>query len=143
MTAPLWTAADAAKATGGRVAGDWEANGISIDSRTVRRAICSWRCRPRGTGMISSPMRWTRAPWPLVSRVPEGVDPARLLIVPDVLEGLADLGRAARARTSAKVIAVTGSVGKTTVKEMLRVTLGAQGRPMRRRPVSTTTGACP
>jgi UDP-N-acetylmuramoyl-tripeptide--D-alanyl-D-alanine ligase len=45
-----------------------------------------------------------------------------------VLEGLADLGRAARARTGAKVIAVTGSVGKTTVKEMLRAALSPQGR---------------
>jgi UDP-N-acetylmuramoyl-tripeptide--D-alanyl-D-alanine ligase len=64
----------------------------------------------------------------LVSRIPEGVDPERLLIVPDVLEGLADLGRAARARTKAKVVAVTGSVGKTTVKEMLRAALSPQGR---------------
>jgi UDP-N-acetylmuramyl tripeptide synthase len=69
----------------------------------------------------------------LVSRNPEGVDPARLLIVPDVLEGLADLGRAARARTGAKVVAVTGSVGKTTVKEMLRADArGAGPHPCRR-----------
>ena len=37
----------------------------------------------------------------------------RLLIVPDVLDGLRDLARAARARSQAKIIAVTGSVGKT------------------------------
>jgi UDP-N-acetylmuramyl pentapeptide synthase len=60
-----------------------------------------------------------------------------------VLEGLADLGRAARARTGAKVVAVTGSVGKTTVKEMLRKTL-CRGRaaPMPPRRASTTIGAC-
>ncbi|MFW5881978.1 MAG: UDP-N-acetylmuramoyl-tripeptide--D-alanyl-D-alanine ligase, partial [Roseicyclus sp.] len=57
----------------------------------------------------------------------DGVDPARLLIVPDVMEGLRGLAREARARTKAKVVAVTGSVGKTTVKEMLRAALSPQG----------------
>lgn len=52
---------------------------------------------------------------------------ARLLIVPDVLAGLVDLAHAARARTQAKVIAVTGSVGKTSTKEALRLVLSAQG----------------
>jgi len=64
----------------------------------------------------------------LVSRIPEGVAPdAPLLVVPDVLQGLRDLAIAARARSFAKVVAVTGSVGKTGVKEMLRACFGAQG----------------
>ena len=46
----------------------------------------------------------------------------------DVLEALASLASAARARTDAKVIAVTGSVGKTGTKDMLRVALQDQGR---------------
>ena len=65
----------------------------------------------------------------LVSRMPEGCnedDP--LLIVPDVLEGLVALGRAGRARSGARVVAVTGSVGKTSTKEMLRAVLAGQGR---------------
>jgi UDP-N-acetylmuramoyl-tripeptide--D-alanyl-D-alanine ligase len=48
--------------------------------------------------------------------------------VPDVLKALEDLGRAARARAKARVVGVTGSVGKTSTKEMLRVVLGGQGR---------------
>ncbi len=52
---------------------------------------------------------------------------ARLLVVDDVLTGLVDLARASRARLGAKVIAVTGSVGKTSTKEALRVVLGSQG----------------
>jgi len=52
---------------------------------------------------------------------------APLLIVDDVLEALRDLARAARARSSAKVIAVTGSVGKTGTKEALRLALSADG----------------
>jgi UDP-N-acetylmuramoyl-tripeptide--D-alanyl-D-alanine ligase len=47
--------------------------------------------------------------------------------VPDVLAGLGALARAARARSAAKVIAVTGSVGKTSTKEALKIALGATG----------------
>jgi UDP-N-acetylmuramoyl-tripeptide--D-alanyl-D-alanine ligase len=54
-------------------------------------------------------------------------DDAPLLVVDDVLAGLVDLGRAARARLAARVIAVTGSVGKTSTKEALRRVLAAQG----------------
>ena len=50
-----------------------------------------------------------------------------LLVVDDVLEGLERLGVAARDRTRAMVVAVTGSVGKTTTKELLRAALGASG----------------
>jgi UDP-N-acetylmuramoyl-tripeptide--D-alanyl-D-alanine ligase len=52
---------------------------------------------------------------------------AALLIVDDVLAALRDLARAARARTQAKVIAVTGSVGKTGTKEALRLALTPDG----------------
>ena len=52
---------------------------------------------------------------------------APLLVVNDVLEGLRDLARAARARAAAKVIAVTGSVGKTSTKEALRLALSHEG----------------
>ncbi|WP_438274309.1 UDP-N-acetylmuramoylalanyl-D-glutamyl-2,6-diaminopimelate--D-alanyl-D-alanine ligase [Nitrobacter sp.] len=51
-----------------------------------------------------------------------------LLIVEDVLAALCDLARASRARLSAQVIAVTGSVGKTSTKEALRSVLAAQGK---------------
>ncbi|MGD9920825.1 MAG: UDP-N-acetylmuramoylalanyl-D-glutamyl-2,6-diaminopimelate--D-alanyl-D-alanine ligase [Pseudorhodoplanes sp.] len=52
---------------------------------------------------------------------------APLLVVDDVLEGLRDLARAARARFAGKVIAVTGSVGKTSTKEALRLVLAREG----------------
>ncbi len=51
-----------------------------------------------------------------------------LYIVHDVLRALEDLGRAARARSTAKIIAVTGSVGKTSTKEALRTVLGHFGQ---------------
>jgi len=49
------------------------------------------------------------------------------LMVDDVLEGLRDIARAARARSAAKVTAVTGSVGKTGTKEALRLALTPDG----------------
>jgi len=52
---------------------------------------------------------------------------APLLVVPNVLAGLRDLAAAARARTAAKVIGVTGSVGKTGTKEALRLALSKDG----------------
>ena len=52
---------------------------------------------------------------------------APLLVVPDVLEALTALARAARARSAAKFIGVTGSVGKTGTKEALRLALSSDG----------------
>ncbi len=50
-----------------------------------------------------------------------------LLIVPDVLDGLRDLARAARERSPAKIVGVTGSVGKTSTKEALLLALSKDG----------------
>ena len=52
---------------------------------------------------------------------------ARLLVVDDVLGALVELAHASRARSQARVIAVTGSVGKTSTKEALLHVLSAQG----------------
>ena len=52
---------------------------------------------------------------------------APLLVVDDVLGALNDLAKASRARSQAKIVAVTGSVGKTGTKEALRLVLGRQG----------------
>ncbi len=60
----------------------------------------------------------------LVSRA---VDGGPLLTVANTLRGLEDLARASRARSHAKIVAVTGSAGKTTTKEMLRLACGALG----------------
>jgi len=64
----------------------------------------------------------------VVHRLPEGVDPARLLVVEDTFQALQALARFARARAeAARVVGVTGSVGKTGTKEMLALALSALG----------------
>ncbi len=52
---------------------------------------------------------------------------APLIIVPDVLQALEKLAQAARKRSGAKIIAITGSVGKTTTKEALKQALATAG----------------
>ncbi|HHB82242.1 MAG TPA: UDP-N-acetylmuramoyl-tripeptide--D-alanyl-D-alanine ligase, partial [Devosia sp.] len=51
-----------------------------------------------------------------------------LIIVPDALGGLEDIARAARARSNAKIVAITGSAGKTTTKSMVEKILGRAGQ---------------
>jgi len=129
MTA-LWTAAEAAAATGGEARGDWRATGVSIDTRTLQPGdlFVALKAARDGHDFVVQALE-NGAAAALVSHVPEGLAAdAPLLIVPDVLDGLEALGVAARARTKARVIAVTGSVGKTTTKEMLRTALSALGK---------------
>ncbi|SEN58812.1 UDP-N-acetylmuramoyl-tripeptide--D-alanyl-D-alanine ligase [Gemmobacter aquatilis] len=128
MTA-LWTSTEAAAATGGQATTAWQAQGVSIDTRTLRPGDLFVALKDvRDAHDFVAQALAAGAAAALVSHIPEGVSPdAPLLIVPDVLQGLEALGRAARARTSAKVIGVTGSVGKTSTKEMLRAMLTGQG----------------
>lgn len=126
----LWTSTDAAKATGGRVTRDWDATGVSIDTRTLKPGdlFVALKAARDGHEFVTQALA-AGAAAALVDHVPEGVaQDAPLLVVQDVLGALEDLGRAARARTDAKVVAVTGSVGKTSTKEMLRTVLSGQGR---------------
>jgi len=50
-----------------------------------------------------------------------------LIIVPDALEGLVAIARAARKRSRAKIVAITGSAGKTTTKDMVSCILAKAG----------------
>ncbi len=125
----LWSSTDAEAATGGRSTAPWQANGVSIDTRTLQPGdlFVALKDVRDGHDFVAQALEKGAAA-ALVSHVPDGVAPdAPLLVVPDVLTALAALGAAGRARTRARVVGVTGSVGKTSTKEMLRVTLAGQG----------------
>ena len=127
--AALWTSAEAEAATGGRATRPFAATGVSIDTRTLCSGdlFVALKDVRDGHDFVAEALRRGAAA-ALVSRVPEGCGAdAPLLVVPDVLVALCDLGRAGRARAKARVVAVTGSVGKTSTKEMLRVVLEGQG----------------
>lgn len=68
----------------------------------------------------------------LVERVPDGVDPERVLVVADTLRGLGDLAAFTRRRWGGPVAAITGSNGKTTTKEMLAAIAVAAAGPASR-----------
>ncbi|TNF61010.1 MAG: UDP-N-acetylmuramoyl-tripeptide--D-alanyl-D-alanine ligase [Rhodobacteraceae bacterium] len=126
----LWTAEEAAAATGGKATGDWAATGVSIDTRTLERGdlFVALTAARDGHDFVSQAFARGAAA-AMVAYIPEDVDTeAPLLIVEDVQKALEDLGRAARARTAARVVAITGSVGKTSTKEMLARILADQGR---------------
>ncbi|TDK43222.1 UDP-N-acetylmuramoyl-tripeptide--D-alanyl-D-alanine ligase [Antarcticimicrobium luteum] len=125
----LWTAGEAAEATGGRAQGAWQVDGVSIDTRTIAPGdlFVALKAARDGHEFVAQALDKGAAA-ALVSHIPEGVaQDAPLLIVDDVLQGLEALGRAARARCQARVVAVTGSVGKTSTKEMLAAMLSDQG----------------
>lgn len=126
---PLWTAAEAARATGGEARGDWTVSGVSIDSRDITPGdlfvalkvgrdghdfVAGALAAGAGAALVSDP-----------ACAPEG---APLLVVGDTQVAMENLGVAARRRNVlARRVAITGSVGKTTVKEMTAAALGASG----------------
>lgn len=127
---PLWTAADAATATAGTTTGAWTATGVAIDTRemTPGDLFVALRGTRDGHAFVADALAKGAAA-AMVAHRPEGVaQDAPLLVVEDTLQGLNDLAASARARTAAKVTAITGSVGKTSTKDMAALMLAAQGR---------------
>ncbi|MFP5078173.1 UDP-N-acetylmuramoylalanyl-D-glutamyl-2,6-diaminopimelate--D-alanyl-D-alanine ligase [Rhizobium sp. YIM 134829] len=131
----LWTKADLLAAMHGRPVGNLPEgiNGISIDSRSIGKGEAFFAIKgDRVDGHDFAGIALANGASLLV--VSEGKLPALgrliapMIVVDDVLEAMIRLGCAARDRSAAKIIAVTGSVGKTTTKEMLRHMLQASGR---------------
>jgi UDP-N-acetylmuramoyl-tripeptide--D-alanyl-D-alanine ligase len=128
MTA-LWTSPELRAATGGTLAAEAAVTGVSIDTRTLAPGdlFVALRDARDGHDFVADALARGAAA-ALVDRDPPGVAPgAPLLRVAETLAGLRALGAAARARSKARFVGVTGSVGKTTTKEMLRLALAALG----------------
>ena len=106
-------------------------DGISIDSRTLGAGDAFFAIagdNRDGHDFVEAGLK-AGAGLAVVSKSKRDTLPADapLLVVDDVLDALRDLARAARARFAGKVIAVTGSVGKTSTKEALRLVLSREG----------------
>jgi len=133
---PIWTAFDAAEATGGEISSGWTADGVSIDSRTLEpRDLFLAIEGPNADGHdFAAAALEAGAAAVVIRRKPKGL-PAKapLLQVKDTQEALWGLARAARARSDARIVGVTGSVGKTGVKDALTTVLAEQ------QPVHATT----
>ena len=126
----LWTSQEAVAATSGQCAADWQADGVSIDSRSVKTGdlfVALQGPNHDGHDYVESALKQDAAA-ALVHATPKSVaSSAPLLMVNDTMTALQYLGVASRERTDAKIIAVTGSVGKTGVKEALKFVLAQQG----------------
>lgn len=124
MPDALWTGAEIAAATGGALSGDWSVSGVSIDTRSLAAGDLFVALKDQRDGHDFVPKAYAAgAAGCLVSRDVGGAQ----VRVEDVLAALEQLGAAARARTAAKCAAITGSVGKTSVKEMLARIFRAAG----------------
>jgi UDP-N-acetylmuramoyl-tripeptide--D-alanyl-D-alanine ligase len=122
----LWTHTEAEAATLGKASAAFTANGLSIDTRTLRPGdlFVALQGEARdGHDFVDAAFK-AGAGAALVSRAVAG---GPTLAVAHTQRGLEDVARAARARARAKVIAVTGSAGKTTTKEILRLCCDAIG----------------
>ncbi len=124
----LWTASEIAAAVGVHTDATWTVTGVSIDSRTVNRGdlfIALVGPNHDGHHHVAQALAAGAAGAIVHAPVIGLLDDPRLISVTNTFAALEDLGRAARARFRGKVVAVTGSVGKTSTKEMLALTLGA------------------
>lgn len=124
----LWTAAELSAAT--HTNARFDANGVSIDSRTLQPGelfVALVGDNGDGHDHVGSALA-RGAAGAMVHRLPAGAaDRDALLTVPDTQAALRALGAYGRARFGGKLVAITGSVGKTTTKEMLRAILSAAG----------------
>jgi UDP-N-acetylmuramoyl-tripeptide--D-alanyl-D-alanine ligase len=128
MTAALWTARELLEATGGAMELTYvAATGVSIDTRTIHPGDLFVALQGEsgdGHGFVTDALAKGAAGAMVHRNVPAV---GRLLLVDDTLAGLHRLGGYARERFTGRLVAVTGSVGKTTTKEMLRTILTAFG----------------
>lgn len=126
---PLWQGGAVARATGGDGPTDWAVSGISIDSRAVAPGdlfIALAGPNHDGHDYVEAAFKAGAVAALVRADYPAAAASGPCLRVADTMAALVALGRAARQRTRAKIIAVTGSVGKTGVKEALRLCLSRQ-----------------
>jgi UDP-N-acetylmuramoyl-tripeptide--D-alanyl-D-alanine ligase len=133
MTDPLWSQSELAQALGAPASAPLRApvNGVSIDTRTLAPGdlfVAIKGDSSDGHDYVARAFA-AGASTCVVERARRDVLAAHGPVFPvdDTLHGMERLGIAARARTKARIVAVTGSVGKTSAKEMLRVALAKAG----------------
>jgi UDP-N-acetylmuramoyl-tripeptide--D-alanyl-D-alanine ligase len=133
--APLWTAGEVAAAVGSALPEGLDPGtaitGVSIDTRTLNPGdlfIALVGPNHDGHDHVGKALDRGAAACLLARRPEEIAATARVIPVGDTQSGLEALGAAARARSRARILAITGSVGKTSTKEMAALALGAYGQ---------------
>jgi UDP-N-acetylmuramoyl-tripeptide--D-alanyl-D-alanine ligase len=129
----LWNHAEIAEATGGRASAQFEVSGVEIDSRDVIEGDLFFALKGESMdGHRFLEMAFAKG---AAAAVVDREVPYPHVFVKDTSQALEALARAARGRieSSARIVGVTGSVGKTSVKEALFAALqrGCNGRAHR------------
>lgn len=130
MPNSLWTSHDIAEVIGGYASGNWTANGISIDSRSIEKGdlFVALHNERDGHQFVNAALK-AGAAGALISDTKLLELHATYVKCKDTMLALENLGVAARRRAIlAKRVAITGSVGKTTVKELTASALAASGK---------------
>ncbi len=124
----LWPVLDLVKATGGVPNGEWCAWRVEIDSRKVQPGdlfVAIKGERVDGHDYVQQAFAAGAIAAVVEKKLAIG---GNQLVVADTFRALDDLAKYNRARSKAKIIGVTGSVGKTSTKEMLRLALSVHGK---------------
>jgi UDP-N-acetylmuramoyl-tripeptide--D-alanyl-D-alanine ligase len=141
MSGPRFTSEELAAATGGRWVGAPPAavEGVSTDTRTLAAGCLFVALRgERFDGHDHLAEAAAKGAAAAVVAEAWAVDPARaagagvpLLAVPDTLAALGAVARLHRRRFAIPVVAVTGSNGKTTTREMIAAILATRGKVLK------------
>jgi len=128
----IWDNLLVKKVTKGTVFGKWVASGISLDSRNIKKGeifVAFEGERVDGHDYVLEAFK-NGAVAAIVTRIPHDCDEKKhnLIVVKDVLRALENLAIFNRKRSKAKIIAVTGSVGKTSTKEQLKLVFSKFGK---------------
>lgn len=127
----LWTSTEADRATGSHSTRDWTANGVTIDSRSIAEGDLFIALKgPNHDGhdyVAKAFAEGASAAMVEKSWADQHADSLPLLPVSDTMAALTQLAQHKRAITKAKVIGITGSVGKTGTKETLSAALSRVG----------------
>ncbi|GAA0547055.1 UDP-N-acetylmuramoyl-tripeptide--D-alanyl-D-alanine ligase [Rhizomicrobium palustre] len=124
---PLWTSEEIERATLGRASAPFTVTGLAIDSRKLQpgELYVAIKGENKDGHEFTANAFENKAGAALVSKSVEG---GPTITVAHTQRALEDLARAARARSAAKIIGVTGSAGKTTTKEILKLAFEALGQ---------------
>ena len=126
MSSVLWTSTDIAKATRGQIRGDWSVTGLSIDTRSLNSGELFIPLKDSRDGHEFIPQARKADAGAVMSERNDEVAPA--IIVENTVQAMRDMAVFSRERSKAIRIAVTGSVGKTSLKEAIALICEKQGQ---------------
>ena len=129
MSEILWDGKEVIGVIDGHGSYDWISTGVSIDTRTINKGDIFFALpgiNNDGNEFIEDALN--KGACSVISNRPSLINSKKVVFVNDVYKALNKLAKYARQRTQAKIIGITGSSGKTTLKEMISHCLSEYGK---------------